>query len=160
MLSYLMCVTMVYFKHKEVDMNSLLVICAVSVLGGQGAILILLACLQAMLDYHTVICSVIVNGILISYFIGADSLGQSLRKGLFAGFEPNTTVLNFGFVNIIMFILTAIYINEEPDKDQLEGKAISLSKGIMLKKKLLIFVLCLSAYLGALMVVLFNPNFK
>ena len=59
--------------HEHITQNSKLLLFLVCVFSGQGACLVLLAALQALMNQQTVLASSVISGIIISYFLGGDS---------------------------------------------------------------------------------------
>ena len=101
-LAYIMCALLVHSEHEDIVTNSRVLLILVSSIGGQGATLIWLASTQAMLEFHTIVCSHIINGVLISYFIGADTIVMSITNGLFPESKFGNVVISIAIINLIV----------------------------------------------------------
>jgi hypothetical protein len=158
-VAYVLCAVLVHAEHEDIVTNSRLLLIAVSSIGGQGATMIWLACIQAMLDFHTIVCSHIINGVLISYFIGADTIVMSITNGLFPETNFGKVVIYIAIINLIVQTITAIKIDETKDAAGMKAKSNALSKGIYFKKNLLPYLAGVILFAGTVIFVQLNKNY-
>jgi hypothetical protein len=72
-IALLLTSALVESESSKVAQNSKLLLFVVCLLSGQGACLVLLSSLQALMNQQTVLASAVISGIIISYFLGGDS---------------------------------------------------------------------------------------
>ena len=158
-LAYILCATLVHAEHEDIVTNSRPLLLAVAAIGGQGAMIIWLACIQAMLDFHTIVCSHIINGVLISYFIGADTIVSSITNGLFPEAHFGKIIICIAIINIIVQVITIKNIDEADDAKGMKAKSQALSKGIYFKKNLIPYLAGVILFTGSVIFVQLNKNY-
>jgi len=132
-VSQALAVMLVESDHDHVRKNSYLYLLLVTFLGGQGAYLVVVACLQAVFNETTVIASHLTSGLLIGYFFSADGLISWLKQGMF----PEATFAQFygytALASLVVFVLTIAILSDDEDESGLIGKGEALSKGVLSK---------------------------
>jgi len=111
-LSYVMCTVLVYYDFQD---NALPLILFTAVLSGQGSCLVLLTCLQTMLDFHTIVCGTICNGILLSYYMGAKGLTKSITVGLLPNVGFTWIVFMISMTGLIVYTVTGLKLLTDVD---------------------------------------------
>ena len=123
--SLIMTNLLVKGDSKHIADNSKEYLFAVSVMSGQGACLVLLAVLQALMNMQTILASGVLTTVLISYFLAGDSLMQMIMLSL--ADETQFEHL-LGYLTIsggIVLILCAVVISDEEDGEGGGGWSLS-----------------------------------
>ena len=82
-LGLMMTALMVSSEHDKIKENPAWMLGTICALSGQGACMVLLACLQALMNLQTIQASHVISTCLFSYYLGADSFILSIKDGLF-----------------------------------------------------------------------------
>lgn len=142
--------------YKAFRENSATVIFIVSLLGGQGACLILFALLQSIMESTTVLCCHFVSGLLIRYFYAGRQIFGMLSKSDFFGSYKAITLFTI-IAGVIVYLLTMKMLadSDEEDETGLLGRAASLSKGIVNRRTSKGFIYIQFALTCALLIIQF-----
>jgi len=126
-LSHLMITT--DGTRQDIRNNSTIAVFSISVCGGQGASLILFACLQSILEMTTVLCCQFVSSLLIANFFGSALMFEIMGKGVLGSSNYGLMLVGGAFVYFGCFLVLADSADE--DESGLMGTAASFSKGIL-----------------------------
>jgi len=154
LLAYFMITT--DMNYKSFRDNSATIVLIVSLLGGQGACLVLFALMQSLLESTTVLCCHFVCGLLIGYFyVSKQMFGQLYKSDLFGSFKNLSLVMIIGGA-IACFVASRVMANSgDDDETGLLGRAASLSKGIVNRRTSKGFILIQFALACALAAITF-----
>jgi hypothetical protein len=111
--------------RRHITENSKTYLFLVCVLSGQGACLVLLATLQALMNMMTVMASSIVCAILIGYYISGDILMQMIMLNLADESQFEQILSYLAITAGISLVLCAFVISDEDDGEG--GSGLSLS---------------------------------
>ena len=100
----------------------------VCVLSGQGACLVLLATLQALMNMQTVMASAIVSSILIGYFQAGDPLMQMVMLNLADESQFSSLLSYLAITAGIVLIMCAFVVSDEEDGEGGGGLSLSALK--------------------------------
>ena len=130
-IGQMLTVLLISSEHDKVKDNSEWLLGSICVITGQGACMVLLACLQALMNTQTILVSHIVSTCLLAYFLGADSFIMSIKDGLFESTSFTNFTMGLAIVAFILTMLNAVVISDEEDKGGLMGKALTLTVGVV-----------------------------
>ena len=125
--------------RRHITENSKTYLFLVCVLSGQGACLVLLATLQALMNMMTVMASSIVCAILIGYYISGDILMQMIMLNLTDESQFEQILSYLAITAGIALVLCALVISDEEDGEggsgfslsALKDKAKTLASGVL-----------------------------
>ena len=112
--------------------------------------MVLLACLQALMNTQTIQASHVISTCMVAYFLGADSFIMSVKEGLFASVGFTNFTMGLAIAGFVLMLLNAIVVSDEVDSEGLFGKAAALTKGVIYKKTNYAHLLILIAYAAVL----------
>jgi hypothetical protein len=159
-IALLLTSALVESESSKVAQNSKLLLFVVCLLSGQGACLVLLSSLQALMNQQTVLASAVISGIIISYFLGGDSFIQTMMFG-YADETYFATFLTYLAVSgIVISIATCFVISDEEDAEGLFGKGEALTKGVLYKRFGYFYYAVLFIYLVTLLCALHGTNLE
>lgn len=141
---------MIASEHERVKENPAWLLGSICAMTGQGACMVLLACLQALMNTQTIQASHVISTCMVAYFLGADSFIMSVKEGLFASASFTNFTMYLAIVGFALTLLNAIVVSDEVDSEGLFGKAAALTKGIIYKKTNYAHLLILIAYAAVL----------
>ncbi|CDW91191.1 UNKNOWN [Stylonychia lemnae] len=116
----------------------------IGILGGQGACIIFLSSLGAMHKLHSTVCSCLINGILLAYLLGSDTFHAVLKYGVFPDLSYKQFLLVIAGFGALAYVACAILFQKKKQKEQ---GTKSITKGIALKKSVLLYALIQALYL-------------
>jgi len=131
----MMTAIMVTTEHEKIRENPSYVLGSICVLAGQGSLLVLFACMQALMNLQTILSSHVIAACCVSYYLGADSFIVSVKDGLFKTITFSDFVMSLAIAAFILVILNAVIISDREDAGGIMGRSETLSKGIAYKKK-------------------------
>ena len=113
---------------RHITENSKQYLFLVSALSGQGACLVLLATLQALMNMQTVLASAIVSGVLIGYFMAGDTLMQMIMLNLADESQFQQLLSYLAITAGIALIMCAFVVSDEEDAENEDGLSLSALK--------------------------------
>lgn len=155
-LGLMLTAMMVSAEHEKIRENPAWVLGTICALSGQGACMILLASLQALMNMMTIQASHVVSTCLVAYYLGADSFIISVKDGLFDETSFTNFSMGLAVVAFVLTVLNALIISDEEDASGFFGKAEALTKGVIYKKTGFIHLLILIAYSAVLVSVFWS----
>ena len=114
---------MIASEHEKIKENSALVLGSICILAGQGSCLVLLSCLQALMNMQTIQASHVISTCLVSYYLGADSFIVSIKTGLFNDTQFTSFVMGLAIFAFVLTVLNSVIITDEEDAGGFFGKA-------------------------------------
>jgi len=111
-----------------------------------------------MLNYYTIICSHLINGLLIAYWLSADAFFITVKIAIFPDYEFHDFQKFLCISSAVVFILTALLVTDAEDAEGLFGKGETLTKGMVLKKTGLGYTFLQISFLVTLVVALYASN--
>ena len=142
-IGQMLTVLLISSEHDKVKDNSEWLLGSICVITGQGACMVLLACLQALMNTQTILASHIVSTCLLAYFLGADSFIMSIKDGLFESTSFTNFTMGLAIAAFILTMLNAVVVSDE------EGMGGLLLQGCTLIVEF-IHLFILLVYMGVL----------
>ena len=138
----------------------------ISFFSGQGACLVLLSVIQALLNMQTTLASVVVACTTFSYFFAAESLVQMIMHSLLDEGEFTTVLFYLMLAGIFVIILAGVVISDDEDGDggsgfslsALADKAKALSEGVLYSNTGKLYIILLAIYTVVLTICFFSEN--
>ena len=152
MAGQLLCAMMVEYDHKHIRENSKALLFSVCVLSGQGSIMVILACLQSLLNSQTIQSSAVVCTCIFSYYLGGDSFIDALKQNFLPDMQFTSFVTILAVIAFVSAVANGVIISDSEDRGGFFGKAEALSKGIVFKTINLYYLLILMIYTVVLIV--------
>ena len=149
-IGQMLTVLLISSEHDKVKENPEWLLGSICVITGQGACMVLLACLQALMNMQTIQASHVISTCLLAYFLGADSFIMSIKDGLFETTSFTNFTMGLAIAAFILTMLNALVITDEEDSEGFFGKAIALTKGVIYKKTNYLHLVILAVYMGVL----------
>ena len=146
MIGQLLTIALVEYDHSNIKNNSELLLLIVCISSGQGSILVILACLESLLNSQTIQSSAVICTCIFAYYLGADSFLDAIHLNLLpdTGFKLYVTVL--ASLAFLSATCNGLIISDEEDAGGFLGKQEALSKGLIFKKVNMLNIFILIVY--------------
>ena len=152
--------------HEHIKENPESTLFVISFISGQGACLVLLAVIQALLNMQTVLASAVVCSTIFGYFFAAESLVQMIMHSLLDEGSFETVLFYLMISGVFVIILAGVVISDDEDAEAGSGfslsaladKAKTLAEGVLYSKSGMLYIVLLMIYIVVLMICFFTEN--